>query len=61
MKSTDAKKASATQQRDALARSEKRAAQQEPQNFKDRATAEKVVEIPAAAKRNDAIKGLDPK
>ena len=59
MKSTDAKQGPATNQREALARSEKRAAQQEPQNFKDRATKEKVVEIPATDKRNDAIKGLD--
>lgn len=46
-------------QRAALERSEKKAAEPQPQNFKDKATDEKIVEIGPDV--SDApIKGIDP-
>lgn len=46
-------------QREALEESEKQAAQKQPQNFKDKATDEKLVEIGPDV--TDApIKGIDP-
>ena len=48
-----------TQQRDALKRSEKRAAEHQPENFKDQATDDKQVEI--GPDLTDApIHGIDP-
>ncbi len=46
-------------QRDALARSEKQATRTEPENFRDEATADKVVEI-GPDREDDPIKGIDP-
>ena len=50
---------SAKGQREALKRSEKSATTTEPQNFRDKANADKVVDIPSD-KKNSPIRGLDP-
>ena len=48
-----------TDQRDALAESERKAAEQQPENFKQRQTDEKIVEI--GPDLTDApIEGIDP-
>jgi hypothetical protein len=47
-------------QREALEQSEKRAAQQQPENFKDQATDEKLVEI-GPDLTDKPIEGIDPK
>lgn len=48
-------------QREALRRSEKDAAAEHPENFKDAQTAEKVVEIlPIEPDSSAAIQGIDP-
>jgi len=49
----------AKDQREALKRSEKNATTTEPQNFRDEATADKVVEIPSD-KEDTPIQGIDP-
>ncbi|MEP6872988.1 MAG: hypothetical protein ABI887_01365 [Burkholderiales bacterium] len=46
-------------QRDALKRSEKKAAEPQPENFKDEATEEKTVEI-GPDRTNAPIHGIDP-
>ena len=46
-------------QREALERSEKKAAEQQPENFKDEETEEKLVEIGPDV-TNAPIKGIDP-
>jgi len=46
-------------QREALKQSAKNATTSEPQNFRDKANAEKVVEIPRN-KQNKPIQGMDP-
>lgn len=52
----------AADQRDALAEAERRATDTEPQNFRDEANADKVVEIlPTEAGESTAIQGIDPK
>ena len=48
-------------QRDALEKSEREASTQQPENYKDAATGEKIVEIPPVPKDEAPIKGLDPK
>lgn len=53
--------ADAAAQRKALEASEREASAQQPENYKDAATADKIVEIPAVAKDEKPIKGLDPK
>ena len=47
------------QQRKALGRSEKKATEQQPDSFKDKASAEKVVEI-GPDMTDQPIKGIDP-
>lgn len=47
------------QQREALQESQRRAAEQQPENFKDEATDDKVVEI-GPDLTNQPIKGIDP-
>jgi hypothetical protein len=49
-----------TSQREALEQSEKKAAQPQPENFKDKATDEKLVEI-GPDLTNKPIEGIDPK
>ena len=49
----------ATTQRDALKRSEKKAAERQPENFKDEATEDKRVEI-GPDPTNAPIHGIDP-
>jgi hypothetical protein len=49
----------AKDQREALKRSERNATTTEPQNFRDEANADKVVEIPPD-KENAPIQGIDP-
>ena len=48
-------------QREALASSEKKASEQQPGSYKDKATAEKVVSIPPAGPGKKPIRGLDSK
>ena len=48
-------------QRDALAESEKEAAEQQPRSYDERNVTDKKVHInPPDPKSNDAIKGIDP-
>ena len=47
--------------REALKESERKASEEHPQNFKDDATEDKVVEIPPVEPDGSAIRGLDPK
>jgi hypothetical protein len=49
-----------TNQREALEQSEKKAAQRQPENFKDKATEEKLVEI-GPDLTDKPIEGIDPK
>jgi hypothetical protein len=51
--------ASDKQQREALEQAEKKATEQQPDSFKDEATADKVVEIGPDVTA-DPIKGIDP-
>ena len=51
----------AREQRQALAESEKKASEQQPGSYKEKATAEKVVEIPPAGPDEKPIRGLDSK
>ncbi len=46
-------------QREALKESEKKANEKQPGSFKDRETAEKVVEIPPSGPGKKPIRGLD--
>ena len=48
-----------TEQRDALAESERRAAELQPQNYKEQETGEKIVEI-GPDLTNAPIEGIDP-
>jgi len=48
-------------QREALQESERAATETEPANFRDRANAEKIVEIPPVDADSIPIRGLDPK
>ncbi|MGZ5204158.1 MAG: hypothetical protein ACXWIZ_04535 [Caldimonas sp.] len=57
MKTTPSAPASA--QREALNESEKKASEQQPGSYKEKATAEKVVEIPPAGPGKKPIRGLD--
>lgn len=50
----------ANEQREALEQSEKKAAEQQPGSFKEKATEEKVVEI-GPDLTDEPIKGIDPK
>lgn len=52
---------SAADQRDALAHSERQATETEPQNFRDEANADKVVEIAPKDPGGSSIQGIDPK
>ncbi len=47
--------------REALARAEKKADEQQPGSYKDRETAEKIVSIPPAGPDQKPIRGLDSK
>ena len=58
MQSDDTTKAGAGQ-REALKESEKKANEKQPGSFKDKETAEKVVEIPPAGPGKKPIRGLD--
>ncbi len=49
----------ANEQREALKRSEKNATTAEPQNYRDEANADKVVQIPPD-KEDTPIQGIDP-
>lgn len=53
--------ASAPEQRDALNESEKKASEQQPGSYKEKATDEKIVEIPPAGPDEKPIRGLDSK
>ncbi|MGZ5130618.1 MAG: hypothetical protein ACXWCU_13755 [Caldimonas sp.] len=57
MKTTPSAPASA--QREALNESEKKASEQQPGSYKEKATAEKVVQIPPAGPGKKPIRGLD--
>jgi hypothetical protein len=46
-------------QREALKESEKKASEKQPGSFKDKETAEKVVEIPPSGPGKKPIRGLD--
>ena len=49
-------------QREALAKSEKKASERQPKSYDERNETEKVVRVnPTDPKSDDAIKGLDPK
>ncbi len=48
-------------QREALKSSEKKASEKQPGSFKDKATDEKIVEIPPAGPAAKPIRGLDSK
>jgi hypothetical protein len=50
---------STSNQREALKESEKKANEKQPGSFKDRETAEKVVEIPPSGPGKKPIRGLD--
>jgi len=50
----------ATDQREALSESERRASIEQPENFKDAETDEKVVEVLPIDGDGAAIKGIDP-
>ena len=52
-------KSPGTRQREALEESERKATEQQPENFKDESTDEKVVEI-GPDMTDDPIKGIDP-
>ena len=58
---SNAADASAEAQRQARNESEKRAAEQQPGSYKEKATAEKVVEIPPSGPDKKPIRGLDSK
>ncbi|HEX7441506.1 MAG TPA: hypothetical protein VF319_15565 [Caldimonas sp.] len=47
--------------RDALTQSERKAAERQPDSFKEEAITEKVVEIPPLGSTDKPIEGLDPK
>ncbi len=51
----------AREQRRALNESEKKASEQQPGSYKEKATAEKVVEIPPSGPDKKPIRGLDSK
>ena len=51
----------AANQRQALNESEKKASEKQPGSYKDKATEEKIVEIPPAGPSRRPIRGLDPK
>jgi hypothetical protein len=51
----------ATDPREALKESERKASQDHPENFKDDATEEKIVEVAPVEEDGSAIRGLDPK
>lgn len=53
------KQSSSDNQREALKQSEKKASENQPGSFKDKETAEKVVEIPPAGPDKKPIRGLD--
>jgi hypothetical protein len=53
--------ANAADQREALKSSEKKASEKQPGSFKEKATDEKVVEIPPAGPAARPIRGLDSK
>ena len=50
-----------TNQREALNESEKKASEQQPGSYKEKATDEKIVEIPPAGPQAKPIRGLDSK
>ena len=47
--------------REALEQSERKTAEEHPENFKDEALTDKIVEIPPVDETETPIKGLDPK
>jgi hypothetical protein len=58
---SNATEPAASEQRQALNESEKKANEQQPGSYKEKATAEKVVEIPPAGPDKRPIRGLDSK
>ena len=48
-------------QREALNESEKKASEKQPGSYKEKATDEKIVEIPPTGPQAKPIRGLDPK
>ena len=58
---SNASEPAASEQRQALNESEKKASEQQPGSYKEEATAEKVVEIPPAGPDKKPIRGLDSK
>ena len=58
---SNATEPAASEQRQALNESEKKASEQQPGSYKEKATAEKVVEIPPAGPDKKPIRGLDSK
>jgi hypothetical protein len=61
MNTTTTTPPAATDQREALKTSEKNASEKQPGSFKEKATDEKVVEIPPAGPGARPIRGLDSK
>jgi hypothetical protein len=53
--------ASMQNQREQLKKSERKATEKEPANFRDVSNEKKVVEIPPVGKDKKPIRGLDPK
>jgi hypothetical protein len=58
-KSNPASESAPVDQREALRRSEKKATEKQPDNFKDESTADKTVEI-GPDMSDEPIKGIDP-
>ena len=58
---SNATEPAASEQRQALNESEKKASEQQPGSYKEEATAEKVVEIPPSGPDKKPIRGLDSK
>jgi hypothetical protein len=56
---SNAAEPAASEQRQALNESEKKASELQPGSYKEKATAEKVVEIPPAGPDKKPIRGLD--
>ena len=61
MKPSTPSPSTSSPQRDALDRSEEKAAARQPGSYKREETDEKIVEIPNVEKTERPIKGIDPK
>ena len=61
MNASNTTSTAAADQREALKQSEKKASEKQPGSFKEKATDEKIVEIPPAGPGRKPIRGLDSK